>query len=110
MSASAASVGRALLPRIKEIVHGIDPTAQVILYGSYARNEEGPDSDIDLLILIDKEKVSHEDHTRLMYPLFDLEMKHGVIVSPRVLPKSWWGKPPLVTPFYENVRREGKPL
>ncbi len=99
-----------ILQEIKRRVAAVDPTAQVVLYGSYARGEQGPDSDIDLLILIDREKVSHADEQRLTYPLFDIEFDTGTMISPRVMPRNWWVKPPLVTPFYENVQREGRML
>jgi predicted nucleotidyltransferase len=42
------------LPRITEqIVAGFDP-AKVILFGSVARGEDGPDSDIDLMVIFDR--------------------------------------------------------
>ena len=37
------------------------PTAKTILYGSQARNEARSDSDIDLLILLDGEKMTLKD-------------------------------------------------
>ena len=44
---------KVLLQRIKEIVYAIEPSAQIFLYGSRARNDERPDSDWDILILVD---------------------------------------------------------
>jgi predicted nucleotidyltransferase len=47
--------GRALADWIPEVVHGIvaasDPV-QVILFGSVARGDDGPDSDIDLMVVL----------------------------------------------------------
>ncbi len=45
-----------IIERIKNKVHSIDPTATVILYGSYARGDFNENSDIDLLILVDKKR------------------------------------------------------
>jgi uncharacterized protein len=42
-----------LLQQIKELVCAIEPTAKVFLYGSRARNDARPDSDWDILILVD---------------------------------------------------------
>lgn len=38
---------------LAKIVTSVDPT-EVILFGSLARGEEGPGSDIDLLIVVDR--------------------------------------------------------
>ncbi len=37
---------------VDEVVRAVDP-AEVILFGSVARGEDGPDSDIDLLVVFD---------------------------------------------------------
>lgn len=37
---------------VKDIVEGFDPV-KVILFGSVARGEEDPDSDLDLLVILD---------------------------------------------------------
>ena len=43
---------------VKNAINMTDPNATVILYGSYARGEEDKNSDIDLLVLVDKERIS----------------------------------------------------
>jgi predicted nucleotidyltransferase len=47
-----------ILLRIKKSITSVVPDASVILYGSYARGEEKAESDIDLLILLNKDKVT----------------------------------------------------
>jgi uncharacterized protein len=47
---------------IKRTVKELSPGAELILYGSEARGESGPDSDIDVLILVDKESLSFKDN------------------------------------------------
>ena len=75
------------------------------LYGSEARGDARPDSDIDLLILVDQPSVSGEDENRIFTPLYQIELQSGVLINPLIIPKSQWGKP--VTPFYINVMNEG---
>ncbi|MCF6353223.1 MAG: nucleotidyltransferase domain-containing protein [Cyclobacteriaceae bacterium] len=96
-----------IIERIKNKVHSIDPDATVILYGSYARGDFRKDSDIDLLILIDKKEVTREDEKRIKYPLYDIEFDTGVIISPLVYARDKWETPLVITPFYENVIEEG---
>jgi len=99
-----------ILSSIKSTIYSIDPKAIVILYGSYARGDSTPDSDIDLLILIDKDKLTAEDKINISYPLYDIEFETGQIISPLVLSRSDWESRHRITPFYENVTKEGVKL
>jgi predicted nucleotidyltransferase len=94
---------------IKETLHEIAPTAEVILYGSEARGDANEDSDIDLLILLEKEKVTNQDIINITYPLYDLEalFNYQINISPLVYGRKQWHDRPFRTPFYINVRNEG---
>ena len=95
-----------LLKKIKETVLGVEPDATIILYGSYARGEENKYSDIDLLILVDKD-ISYLDEKKIRYPLFDLGFDVGMVISPGVYSQQKWETKYRVTPFYEHVTKEG---
>lgn len=41
-------------------------------------------------------------------PLYKIELETGILINPFILPKKIWGK--VVTPFYENVMKEGVAL
>ncbi len=47
-----------IIEQIRKTVYGIAPTAKTILFGSEARGEARSDSDIDLLILLEGEKLT----------------------------------------------------
>ncbi len=99
-----------ILDRIKQIVLGIDPSAKVYLYGSRARGTIKPDSDWDLLILLNKDKITIDVERKVTYPLYDLEFEIGEVISPMVYSEKEWNSKHSITPFYSNVMREGKLL
>jgi len=92
--------------RIHEAVHSVDPKAQVILFGSRARGDAKKDSDWDILILIDT-PVSIEIGRAFRFKLFDLELETGEVFSTFVHYKKIWNTKHRVTPFYQNIKREG---
>lgn len=95
-----------ILQQIKASVDKSMPGSTVILYGSYARGDYHAESDIDVLILVDKEKVTRSDENTIAHPLYDIELNSGIIISPMVYSMKDWTNH-MITPFYENVNREG---
>jgi predicted nucleotidyltransferase len=101
------SAKKTIFLQITQRIRSVEPDAKIILYGSYARGEEKKDSDIDLLILVNKKKVTFQDEKRISFPLYDLEFDTGQIISPVILSMSDWNDRHRITPFYENVQNEG---
>lgn len=64
--------------QIKNSVAATAPGATLILYGSYARGDYNQESDIDLLVLLDKETISRDDEIKVTYPLYDIELATGM--------------------------------
>jgi len=95
-----------VLTKIKSTIRQIDPEAEVILYGSRARGDERPDSDWDLLILVNtKADLDYESVFR--HRLFDLELELEQSFSVTVHNKNQWRLKHWVTPLYQNITREG---
>lgn len=94
-----------IISLIKESLRQAAPDLQIILYGSEARGEARADSDIDLLLLVNKDPVTLQDKVNLTDPLYDIELEIGVQINPIVESAGKWGK--VVTPFYENVVKDG---
>ena len=99
-----------ILQLIKKSVSKTEPNAVLILYGSYARGDYRDDSDLDLLVLVDKDTISRFDQKRIKYPLYEIEFDTGTIISPLIFSKKDWEMRHRNTPFYESVAREGRIL
>jgi uncharacterized protein len=99
-----------ILLRIKQLIYLTEPSATVILYGSHARGQSNKQSDIDLLILLDNDKITYSDEQRIKYPLYDLEFETGKVISPIIFSRKDWETRHSVTPFYRNIKKEGVQL
>ena len=101
------SIDADLLQEIKRTVEELIPDAQVILYGSHSRGEGGPDSDLDLLILL-PDSTAPANEEELDRALYDLELKHGVVLSTLVYRQRTWEQPGYrAIPLQQNIEREG---
>ena len=98
-----------ILGKIKEILRQVAPNAKVILFGSRARNDAHPDSDWDILILIDKDKIREEDHDNIAYPLVELGWTLDEKINPILYTFNEWSKRSF-TIFHKNVEEEGVEL
>jgi predicted nucleotidyltransferase len=97
----------AIRKQIKKIISGIDQSATAILYGSRARGNTSPDSDWDILILINKPKVLLKDEQVFRHSLYELELKIGQPISTFVYSLKDWNDKLSITPLYKNIQREG---
>ena len=80
--------------------------ARVILFGSRARKDAKADSDWDILVLLDKDKIEEQDHDDYTYPFWDLGWRIDQMIHPIVYSmKDWQSKKG--SPFYNNVEKEG---
>ena len=96
-----------IVNQISQAIRRVAPTATAILYGSEARGDARPDSDIDVLILLDGDQMSLKREMDVTGPLNEIEWQTGVLVSPTVMLRKQWENMPFKTPFYINVMNEG---
>lgn len=76
------------------------------LYGSHARGDAGPESDIDVVLLLRSMERPGQEIDHIADILAELNLKHGVLIS--VLPIKAGDLGRFDGPFWRNVRREGR--
>lgn len=95
------------LDNITKVIHDKDPDAEAYLFGSRARGDNRPDSDWDILILIDSLNVSNEIDDKFRDDLYTLEIESGQIISTFIYSKDYWQKKLIFSPLSRNIRKEG---
>jgi len=95
-----------IFQEIQTLKRQILPNEKVILFGSQARGDARPDSDWDLLVLLNKKKKTFEDEDIYGYPFAEMGLKHKTYISVKIYTENDWKKRK-PTPFYKNVRKEG---
>ncbi len=96
-----------LINRIVSVVNKTAPHSQVFLFGSRARGTARKSSDWDLLILMNKNKITFTDETNFMNAFYELELETGEVLSPLIYSKNEWKEKYLHTPLFENIKRDG---
>ena len=96
-----------VVKQIKQAIYKAAPTATAILYGSEARGDARPDSDIDVLVLLEGEKRNLRHEAEVSGALYEVELASGVLVNPMIMLRSQWENRLFKTPFYINVMNEG---
>jgi len=82
---------------------------RIVLFGSKARGDSEPDSNIDILIVVDEESWPLRDAISAIAAWVSLE--HGVLIGPWVIGQGRWARMARERfSLYENVARQGIPL
>lgn len=96
-----------ILSKIQSLGRQVVPKdSRLVLFGSRARGDFHDNSDWDLLILLNKDKISASDYDNITYPFAELGWQIGEMINPIIYTKSDWEKRNF-TPFYKNVMKEG---
>lgn len=98
---------RELLTRCRVALQALDPTADVILYGSRARGDAQTESDYDLLIVVEG-NATLEKENLLCRQLFPIQIETGKVITAFVFDRKSWNTPLYrAMPFHKNVEKDG---
>jgi len=83
--------------------------ARIILFGSYARNQQTPDSDIDLLVVLKDSQLDVGKEIRFINrSLFDVVLNSNTSISVHPLTQKRFESE--ASFFLNRIRKEGKEL
>jgi predicted nucleotidyltransferase len=91
---------------VKQIVKKFHPD-KIILFGSHARGDAGPDSDVDLLVVMPVQESITEQRLEIKLALPDLPVRVDVIVT---TPEDFAWRKDIVGTIEWPATREGKVL
>ncbi len=95
------------IAELKEVlIDTFDEGIELYLFGSVARHEYSPESDIDILVLFPGE-VDTKLKIEIIDLAFDIGLKNDVVFNVIVRSKRYWkSKRAAVTPFQRNLEKE----
>jgi len=97
----------ALLEQVKRAVSEMEPDAEIILYGSRAREDSRVQSDWDFLVLLDG-PVDDERTDKIRHRLYEIKWDSDEVLCCIVRSRQEWNSPLWKSmPFRQNVELEG---
>jgi predicted nucleotidyltransferase len=82
-------VDRQAIQEATEALRSVLDVERIVLFGSKARGDDDPESDIDLLVLTHGD-TSSADRYRVVDALYPIELRLGVVVSPLLVQTEEW--------------------
>jgi predicted nucleotidyltransferase len=80
----------------------------VILYGSRARDDHRPDSDVDVMVVLDGPFRLHLDLERTVEALYPLQLESDLLIHAMPVPRADFDAQEFA--IYRDVQREGQRL
>ena len=85
--------------------------SEVILFGSYARNQQDEESDIDIMVLVKDDPLSLKSYSHEIAEIVtDINLQYDVVLSVILQSTDEYEEYKDVLPFFMNIRREGVPV
>lgn len=101
---------RDLLKEYRKAVENVSGgrLVKMVLYGSYARGDFRPESDVDIMILLDEDMEGISAAEKEIYGVtYDFNEAHNMDIMPVVQSNSHFNRWKKADMFYHNVEKEG---
>ena len=83
----------------------------IILYGSYARDDYSEGSDIDIVAIVHGDRVELQDKLKGVWDSSaEIGLEHDIVVSPSVIPYDEYMNYKATLPYYRNIAEEGRKI
>ncbi len=106
MARSSESIKKQIAIMVDRIVQQFQPE-RIILFGSHARGDGGPDSDVDLLVVMPVEGSKREKRIEIRVALHDIHVPTDIIVT---TPEAFAWRKEVVGTIERPADREGQVL
>lgn len=106
MGTANSSERKEIRQMVRRIVSRFRPET-IILFGSHARGDAGPDSDVDLLIVMPVEGSRREKAVEIGVALHDIRLPKDIIVT---TPEAFESRKEIVGTIERPAAREGRVL
>ena len=113
MLANKKVINPTALKLLNEIEYGLkniygNKLKKIILYGSYARNDQNKESDMDIMILLDASDDEIKQYReQVLDVVVDLTTRYGIVISTIENNVTYFNEWAADIPFFSKVKEEG---
>lgn len=83
----------------------------IVLYGSYARGDYTHGSDVDIVAVVQGERMELQEKLKTIWDISaEVGLENDIVVSPAVIPYDEYVRYKETLPYYRNIAQEGRKI
>ena len=99
-----------ILEQLKDMLAKRFRLHKLIVFGSRARGDADPDSDLDIVVILE-DAPTEAERDYVSDCAWEAGLEHGIVIVPFVFDRGYWEKGPIRhSLFAKAVREEGVPV